>query len=131
MIISAETVSSLVSAVQVEMEAADQASHDDLQASLSNWLTVLHPNHYLIIGIKMKLLASFHLIITNHHPTRDSIIHTLQLAEVIDKVFEVLDPGLTILKGRMLKYINRPKLMLANMDLEVKICNLFIKIYSS
>ena len=121
MIISAETVSSLVSAVQVEMEAADQASHDDLQASLSNWLTVLHPNHYLIMEIKMKLLASLHLLITNPHPTRDSIIHTLQLAEEIAKVFEVLDPGLTILKGRMLKYINRPKLMLANMDLEVKI----------
>ena len=34
------------------------------------------------------------------------------------RVFGVLDPGPTVLKGRMLQYRNGPKMILAKMDLQ-------------
>ena len=34
------------------------------------------------------------------------------------RIFDVVDPGLTILKGRMMQYCNGPRLQLAKMDMK-------------
>ena len=118
--ISPETVTTLVKSLQRETESQEKTTIEDLQACISKSLRVLHPHHYLIIELKKKLLAALHnLTDTEPAPSKDILTLTVEVADDIAEVFNVLDPGLTILNGRLLKFKNRPQLMLANMDMEV------------
>merc|ERR1712123_308942 len=57
-------------------------------------------------------------LVSSNNPPRGLLTATIDLAEESIRIFDVLDPGLTILKGRMLQYKNGPELMLAKMDLQ-------------
>eukprot|EP00092_Neocalanus_flemingeri_P053598 GFUD01063027.1.p1 GENE.GFUD01063027.1~~GFUD01063027.1.p1 ORF type:complete len:151 (-),score=33.79 GFUD01063027.1:29-442(-) len=103
--------------MEAELEGIDNSSVEILQDLILNWLQVLHPQHYLILLLKRKLLASLKLV-TSSNPPRALLTQTIELAEESIRVFDVLDPGLTILRGRMMQYRNGPQLMLAKMDLQ-------------
>ena len=99
---SAGSVLSLVTGLEAELEAAS-SSLEQLQEVLVSWQALLHPQHYLAMLGKRKLLAGLHLC-----PAQDQGREVLQqrvdLAEESLKVFGVLEPGYTLLMGRMLQY---------------------------
>jgi hypothetical protein len=116
--IESGTIQAMISALEAELEGIDEANVEVLQILILNWLQVLHPQHYLVLLLKRKLLAALKLMTTSN-PPRALLTQTIELAEESIRTFDVLDPGLTILKGRMMQYMNGPQLMLAKMDLQV------------
>ena len=108
----------MVSALEAELEGINESNVEVLQDLVLKWLGVLHPQHYLLLLLKRKLLAALKLV-SSSNPPRGLLTATIDLAEESIRIFDVLDPGLTILKGRMLQYKNGPELMLAKMDLQV------------
>ena len=108
----------MLKALEAELETIDDTNIEVLQSLVVTWLQVLHPHHYLMLLLKRKLLAALKIIMTSS-PPRALLSQTIALAEESIKVFDVLDPGQTILRGRMLQYMNGPQLMLAKMDLKV------------
>ena len=116
--IESGTIQAMISAMEAELESIDDTNAEVLQSLVKNWLQALHPQHYLILLLKRKLLAALKLATTSD-PPRALLNETIQLAEESIKVFDMLDPGLTILRGRMMQYMNGPQLMLAKMDLQV------------
>ena len=116
--IESSTIQAMISAMEAELEGIDDSNIEVLENIVIKWLQVLHPQHYLILLLKRKLLAALK-IVTSSNPPRALLTQTIELAEECIRVFDVLDPGLTILKGRMMQYRNAPQLMLAKIDLQV------------
>ena len=93
----------MVSALEAELAGIDESNVEVLQDLVLKWLGVLHPQHYLLLLLKRKLLAALKLI-SSSNPPRDLLTATIDLAEESIHIFDVL----TILK-------NGPELMLAKM----------------
>ena len=108
----------MVSALEAELAGIDESNVEVLQDLVLKWLGVLHPQHYLLLLLKRKLLAALKLI-SSSNPPRGLLTATIDLAEESIRIFDVLDPGLTILKGRMLQYKNGLEFMLAKMILVI------------
>ena len=117
------TINTIMSTMEAELEGIDDCNVDVLQDLVIQWMKVLHPQHYLILLVKRKLLAAMKLV-TSANPPRALLAQTIELAEESIRIFDVLDPGLTILKGRMLQYMNGPQLTLAKIALEVDLDNI-------
>jgi len=115
--IDSSTMQAMISALEAELEGINESNVEVLQDLVLKWLGVLHPQHYLLLLLKRKLLAALKLV-SSSNPPRGLLTATIELAEESIRIFDVLDPGLTILKGRMLQYKNGPELMLAKMDLQ-------------
>ena len=116
--LESSTIQAMITNKEAELEGIDDSNIEVLQSLVLNWLQVLHPQHYLILLLKRKLLAALKLVTTSK-PTRALLTQTIKLAEESIQVFDMLDPGLTILRGKMMQYKNGPQLMLAKMDLQV------------
>jgi len=112
-------VSNMVANFEKDLDAVGE-SVEDLETLLVTLGQTLHPQHYLMMTGKRRLLASLHISSSQQGrpPSRLLLQHIVDLADESLRVFGVLDPGPTVLKGRMLQYRNGPKMILAKMDLQ-------------
>ncbi|XP_023323790.1 protein msta [Eurytemora carolleeae] len=116
------TVQALMNSLQADLDSTDPADFDALQTKRKNWAKVLHQNHYLFLQLKRNILGCLKMLpeARLEQQNRKRLELQVALAEQNIQVFDVLDPGLTILRGRMIQHCNGPKLQLANMDLKNK-----------
>ena len=94
-IIESSTTQAIISALEAELEGIDESNIEVLQDLLLNWLQVLHPQHYLQLLLKRKLLAALKRM-TSSDPPRALLTQTIALAEESIRIFDVLDPGLQV-----------------------------------
>ena len=92
----------MVTGLEAELEEASSRL-EQLQEVLVSWQALLHPQHYLAMLGKRKLLAGLHLCPAQDQG-REGLQQRVDLAEESLKVFGVLEPGYTLIMGRMLQY---------------------------
>merc|ERR1711974_378421 len=111
----------MVAKFEVDLETEGECV-EALETFLVTLGQTFHPQHYLMMTGKRRLLASLHLAMSQGGgggpPSRLLLQQIVDLADESLRVFGVLDPGPTVLKGRMLQYRNGPKMMLAKIDLQ-------------
>ena len=102
----ASKVNALVAKLEVDLETEGE-SVEALENYLVTLGQTLHPQHYLMMTGKRRLLASLHVATSQGRagpPSRPLLQQIVDLADESLRVFGVLDPGPTVLKGRMLQY---------------------------
>ena len=96
----------MVAKFEVDLETEGECV-EALETFLVTLGQTLHPQHYLTMTGKRRLLASLHLAMSQGGggpPSRLLLQQIVDLADESLRVFGVLDPGPTVLKGRMLQY---------------------------
>ena len=104
--VEASQVSAMVAKLEVDLETEGECV-EGLETFLVTLGQTLHPQHYLMMTGKRRLLASLHLAVSQGGggaPSRLLLQQIVDLADESLRVFGVLDPGPTVLKGRMLQY---------------------------
>ena len=119
-----ETVLELISAVSAEVETCRDCDKDSIhhfERILHDYATRLHPHHYILVDIKMKLAQ----ILGNYAPYQLSSLsrplkeRKIQLCQEMLDVISKVDPGFTKQRGIMLSEMNKTKLILAKQNLSV------------
>uniref|UniRef100_A0A0K2UQV8 Uncharacterized protein n=1 Tax=Lepeophtheirus salmonis TaxID=72036 RepID=A0A0K2UQV8_LEPSM len=92
--------------------------HDPLkiQFKIDSWTQTLNPNNYLIFLLNRRLLDV--LCTNDNFETREDLEKVLLLARDILKIVDLIEPGLSTTRGRILKQIHKPSLKLAKNDLK-------------
>merc|ERR1712110_403597 len=104
--------------LEEEMEASDCSDLGVIQGLVNKWTRRLHSQHFLVLLLKRKLLAALKKSppASDEHNT-EYLRQIVNLCEEQLRVWDVLDPGLTLLRGRMLQFMNGPRMLLAKQDM--------------
>ena len=97
--LSCEEVLAMETKLEEEMEASDCSDLQVIQGLVNRWSKHLHSQHFLMLLLKRKLLAALKKSppSSNEHDT-DYLRNIVNLCEEQLRVWDVLDPGLTLLR---------------------------------
>ena len=84
---------------------------DDLMEKLSR---TFHKNHFIMISLKQKALATYRREIASFNPLRTTLQKMLDVCKDMLDVLEIVEPGISRLKGITLYEIHLPIAILAN-----------------
>ncbi|XP_076223616.1 uncharacterized protein LOC116430906 isoform X2 [Nomia melanderi] len=73
-----------------------------------------HPNHYLMLSLKQKLLAAYRKEMGTPNPQKKCMQKMLDTCKEVCDVLEIVEPGISRLKGIMLYEMHLPLVLLAN-----------------
>ena len=119
-----EAVLEVISAVSADVDTARDSDKDSihhLERILHEYSTRLHPQHYILVDVKMKLAQ----ILGNYAPYQLTTLsrplkeRKIQLCQEVLEVISIVDPGFTKQRGIMLSELNKAKLALAKQNLSV------------
>ena len=132
-----EAVLELISAVNADVESASDCDKDSIhhfERVLHEYSTRLHPQHYILVDVKMKLAQ----ILGNYAPyqlqtlSRPLKERKIQLCQEMLEVISIVDPGFTKQRGIMLSELNKTKLSLSQQNLSQNKTNpLFKKLFEN
>ncbi|CAD6216292.1 GSCOCG00004443001-RA-CDS [Cotesia congregata] len=94
----------------------DQADESRIKTLLKNFSVMLHSNHFLMMSLKQKLLALYRKEITCPNPKKKILQRMMELCKGILQVLEIVEPGISRLKGIILYEIHLPIIIIANKD---------------
>ncbi|KAG5331828.1 MSTAA protein, partial [Acromyrmex charruanus] len=94
-----------------ECEDVDIKKIDSLLKKLSR---SLHTNHFLMLSLKQKLLTACRKEITSLNPQKKVVQKMLDTCKEIYDVLDIVEPGISRLKGIMLYEMHLPIIILAN-----------------
>ncbi|XP_014482025.1 PREDICTED: uncharacterized protein LOC106748219 isoform X2 [Dinoponera quadriceps] len=94
-----------------DCEDADIKSLDGLLRRLSR---SLHTNHFLMLSLKQKLLAACRKEMTSPNPQKKIVRKMLDTCNEVYGVLDIVEPGISRLKGIMLYEMHLPMIILAN-----------------
>jgi len=111
-----ETISDKVEAIEKEIEndMYDTYEYDTAKyrSLLEKWSPKLHPNHFQVLLLKKRLAISM-----NGTLSFDQIREKIVLQEEFLEKYELVDPGLTKWKGKLLFVICKLKMFLADQEM--------------
>ena len=58
-----------------------------------------HTNHFLVLSLKQKLLSEYRRELTSPNPRKKALLRILDLCKEIFSVLEIVEPGISRLKG--------------------------------
>ncbi|XP_066587688.1 uncharacterized protein [Prorops nasuta] len=86
-----------------------------LEALLNKLSRTLHSNHFLMLTVKQKLLTIYRNEVSlSVNPQRKIIQKMLDLCKEVYAVLEIVEPGISRLKGILLYEIHLPLIIMAN-----------------
>ncbi|RZB38993.1 msta, isoform B-like [Asbolus verrucosus] len=91
-----------------------------MEAFLHKYRNVLHPTHYLCLGVKLSLSQLYGRIsgYLIDKLSEDILLRKQQICEEIMKVFNVIEPGFTRLRGVTLYEMHAPLMILLTRQFE-------------
>ncbi|KAL2721330.1 SET domain-containing protein SmydA-8-like isoform X1 [Vespula maculifrons] len=92
----------------------DGSNVKDLEFLIKKLTLSFHPNHYLLLALKQKLLAAYRKQVAGPNPQKKIIQKMLDLCKEVLQVLELVEPGISRLKGIMLYEMHLPLVLLAN-----------------
>ncbi|XP_044595553.1 SET domain-containing protein SmydA-8-like isoform X1 [Cotesia glomerata] len=101
---------------KTRIDQADESRIKELETLLKNFSIMLHSNHFLIMSLKQKLLALYRKEITCLNPKKKILQRMMELCKGILQVLEIVEPGISRLKGIILYEIHLPIIIIANKD---------------
>jgi len=111
-----ETTAEKVEAIEREIEADmyDTYEYDSAKYRilLEKWSPKLHPNHFQVLLLKKRLAISM-----NGTLSFDQIREKISLQEEFLEKYDLVDPGLTKWKGKLLFVICKLKMFLADQEM--------------
>ena len=99
---SCEQVLAMETELEDEMEARDCSDLKVIQSLVNKWTPLLHSQHFLMLLLKRKLLAAL-----KKSPPPSDENNTEYLRQIVNlceeqlRVWDVLDPGLTLLRYKL------------------------------
>ena len=116
------TVHALVRELQNEAESIKPISPVEIEDFIAKLCKTLHPNHYVVIGLKRKLLDVYRLTPDPEDPgqLRSKLERMLETGRQVLDVVSVIEPELSLNKGRLLRNLHGPTLRLAKLNLNEK-----------
>lgn len=111
------TIFGLTKALEDEAEEFKSIDPILVEEKLEAWLKILHPNHYLILKLKKRLLDVFSLLPDPEDESefRKKLEKQVALGSDLLKVVEILEPGFSLSKGRILRQLHVPRITLAKL----------------
>ena len=70
-----------------------------LESLLNKLSRTFHKNHFLILSLKQKLLSEYRRELSSPNPQKKTLIKMLHLCKEIFNVLEIVEPGISRLKG--------------------------------
>ncbi|KAG8034570.1 hypothetical protein G9C98_007646 [Cotesia typhae] len=105
---------------KTRIDQADESRIKELETLLKNFSAMLHSNHFLMMSLKQKLLALYRKEITCLNPKKKILQRMMELCKGILQVLEIVEPGISRLKGIILYEIHLPIIIIANKDYALK-----------
>ncbi|KAG7208616.1 hypothetical protein KM043_014823 [Ampulex compressa] len=96
------------------IDQVDESSMKDLEALVKKLSRSLHSNHFLLLSLKQKLLLAYRKEVTSVNPPRKIVQRMLDMCKEVYDVLEIVEPGISRLKGIMLYEMHLPLVLLAN-----------------
>ena len=99
--LSCEQVLAMETELEDEMEARDCSDLKEIQSLVNKWTPHLHSQHFLMLLLKRKLLAALKKSpppSDEHNTDTEYLRQIVNLCEEQLRVWDVLDPGLTLLR---------------------------------
>lgn len=98
---SAASVERLLARVTAEVDDLDAADVEGMEAFLARYRNVLHPTHYLNLGVKLSLSQLYGKIAGYmiQEMSVEQLVRKRELCLEIMAVFDVIEPGYTRLRG--------------------------------
>ena len=97
--LSCDQVLAMETELEEEMEASDCSDLGVIQGLVNKWTRRLHSQHFLVLLLKRKLLAALKKSppASDEHNT-EYLRQIVNLCEEQLRVWDILDPGLTLLR---------------------------------
>ncbi|CAG9767203.1 unnamed protein product [Ceutorhynchus assimilis] len=120
--INANSIRVLLNRISHEVEQIDSNDICAMENFLQKYRNVLHPTHYLCLSIKVSLSQVYgrisgYLI----HELKDKpLIRKKDICHEILKVFDVIEPGYTRIRGVTLYEIHAPMMILLSRQMETE-----------
>ncbi|XP_034951070.1 SET domain-containing protein SmydA-8-like isoform X2 [Chelonus insularis] len=97
-----------------KIDELENGSIKELEILLKKLLLTFHSNHFLVLALKQKLLELYRHEVTNLNPKKQALMRIIELCKEVLQVLEIVEPGLSRLKGIMLYELHLPIMILAD-----------------
>ncbi|XP_050502228.1 SET domain-containing protein SmydA-8-like [Diabrotica virgifera virgifera] len=118
-IIKAKSLKLLLNRISHEVDQIDGNDIESMELFLNKYRNVLHPTHYICLGIKISLSQTYGRIkgyLINE--LDESILERkVELCREVLEVLDIIEPGYTRIRGVTLFEIHAPLMMLLTRDL--------------
>ncbi|XP_017880186.1 SET domain-containing protein SmydA-8-like [Ceratina calcarata] len=96
------------------IDDVDEGDIEELESLTTKLLKSFHPNHFLMLALKQKLLAAYRREVSTPNPRKKILRKMLNACKDMHDVLEIVEPGISRLKGIMLYEMHLPLVLLAN-----------------
>ena len=123
-VVPAAPIQTLIKSLQEEAENFRATDITKVETQINNLQRILHKNHFLIVSYKKRLLDILKLWPDKpeegSEEFRAFVEKQVDLGHDLLAVNDVLEPGFSFKRGRILRHLHLPTLQLAKMDLKAK-----------
>ncbi|XP_071438734.1 uncharacterized protein [Hetaerina americana] len=118
--VDSSSVTAIIDRITAESETLTSDAVEAYEAFLQRYRNVLHPSHYLAIGVKHSLSQLYGKIsgYTIHEMPRSLLERKRNLCRELLTVFDVVEPGKSRIRGITLYELHAPLMTLITRDLE-------------
>ncbi|XP_015438621.1 PREDICTED: protein msta, isoform A-like [Dufourea novaeangliae] len=96
------------------IDDTDDSDIKGLEVLTTKLMRSLHPNHFLLLSLKQKLLAAYRKEVATLNPQKKCMQRMLDTCKEVCDVLDIVEPGISRLKGIMLYEMHLPLVLLAN-----------------
>ncbi|CAK9798280.1 SET domain-containing protein SmydA-8, isoform A [Anthophora plagiata] len=112
--IGGRLVRSTLNITRTLIDETDECDLKGLESLMTKLSRSFHPNHYLMLSLKQKLLAAYRKEVATPSPQKKIMQKMLDMCREMFNVLEIVEPGISRLKGIMLYEMHLPLVLLAN-----------------
>lgn len=76
----------------------------------------LHQNHFVMLNLKQKLLGVYKEELLSNYVETDLLLRTIEIGNELLSVIDIMEPGISRLKGILLYEMHLPMVTLANRE---------------
>ncbi|KAK0098482.1 hypothetical protein PV326_008080 [Microctonus aethiopoides] len=112
-LLSGRLIKTCLDLTKMQINQAD-VSIKELENLVKKLSSTFHPHHFLMVNLKQKLLTLYRSDCGRLNPSKKMLCRVIELCNEILDVLEIVEPGISRLKGLMLYEIHMPIVILAN-----------------
>lgn len=118
--LAAKAMELLTNRISSELDEIDSNNISAMESLLEKYRNVLHPNHYLNLEVKLNLSQLYGKIngYLIHEMSDEELRRKMEICKEILKIFDVIEPGYTRIRGVTLYELHAPVLILTTRQFE-------------
>ncbi|XP_018323549.1 SET domain-containing protein SmydA-8-like [Agrilus planipennis] len=118
--VTAKSMKLLINRITQEVDSIDCNDIERMEEFLEKYRNVLHPSHYLCLGVKLSLSQLYGKIngYLINELTDEQLTRKREICREIMKIFDIIEPGYTRLRGVTLYELHAPIMILTTRQYE-------------